>query len=187
MNFYSQAGQDRFVHAVLGGKGTFLDVGCNHPIEKSNTYGLEQQAGWTGLLVDNDLYCCSICKAARSSSVILADATKIAWPDVLANHGLALHFDYVSLDVDAASLAALQNLLRAGISFKVATVEHDAYRFGHGPRNAMRELLVAAGYELVAGDVMDQGQPFEDWWVVAGGPAVPSRFNRHGVNWQEMV
>jgi len=32
--------------------GFFLDVGCGHPIQASNTYYLEKQLGWTGIGVD---------------------------------------------------------------------------------------------------------------------------------------
>ena len=32
--------------------GFFLDVGCGHPIQASNTYYLEKHLGWTGFGVD---------------------------------------------------------------------------------------------------------------------------------------
>ncbi len=32
--------------------GFFLDVGCGHPIQASNTYYLEKDLGWTGIAVD---------------------------------------------------------------------------------------------------------------------------------------
>jgi hypothetical protein len=54
MNSYSQAGQDRFVHALIPGDvGTFLDIGCAGK-EGSNTLGLEE-LGWTGILMDSRL------------------------------------------------------------------------------------------------------------------------------------
>jgi FkbM family methyltransferase len=33
-------------------RGVFLDVGCGHPIQASNTYYLEKDLGWTGIAVD---------------------------------------------------------------------------------------------------------------------------------------
>jgi FkbM family methyltransferase len=33
-------------------KGFFLDVGCGHPIDDSNTYYLEERLGWSGIGVD---------------------------------------------------------------------------------------------------------------------------------------
>jgi len=50
---YAQVGEDRILfHLVSSSKSRFyVDVGCNHPIEKSNTY-LLYQMGWRGLCID---------------------------------------------------------------------------------------------------------------------------------------
>ena len=39
-----------FFHDRRG--GFFLDVGCGHPIQDSNTYYLEKHLGWSGIAVD---------------------------------------------------------------------------------------------------------------------------------------
>ena len=39
-----------FLHDQRG--GFFLDVGCGHPIQDSNTYYLEKHLGWSGIGVD---------------------------------------------------------------------------------------------------------------------------------------
>jgi hypothetical protein len=163
---YSQAGQDQWVFdtLVVGAAqmtGTFLDIGCADPVTWNNTYALEL-VGWRGLLADNDSHACQLCRAKRQSLVIQQDVTKMDWSRVLPPY----NFDYLSLDVDSATQAALECLLRDGVTWRMATIEHDSYRFGPGPRSAMRKMLYGAGYVCFKEDVCaTPGMPFEDWWV----------------------
>jgi hypothetical protein len=166
---YSQVGQDIWIYenqVVRRGitKGTFLDVGACHPTELSNTYALEQ-LGWRGILCDNDPGACTLLREQRRGIVVEIDVTKFDW-EMISNLPVLIPFNYLSLDVDAASLAALENLLSHGVTFEMATCEHDRYRFGNGPRDKMRDLLRAAGYIMHRGDVkgMDGFSEFEDWW-----------------------
>ncbi len=166
MKLRSQAGQDLFVILMLGDRaqGSFLDIGCCHPVTISNTFALEQ-AGWRGLLIDNDPGAIELCTLHRKSPVIQGDATRMAWVHLLGNHGLLPMIDYLSLDIDEATLAALKSLPLDVVRFRVITIEHDSYRNDGVPRDAMRQLLHAAGYTLVCADVMHNGCAFEDWYV----------------------
>lgn len=166
---HSQAGQDAWAFDTLTGSRapvpssrTFLDVGCNHPVQINNTLALEK-LGWRGILIDNDAYCVDLCRQHRQSPVYDADSTKFDYAALPIKD-----FDYLSLDVDAATLDTLRKILADGITFRVATIEHDGYRFGPGPRDAMRELLTAAGYKLERADVCHPGSPncpYEDFWI----------------------
>jgi hypothetical protein len=165
MKSYSQAGQDLFTDAVLRGKrnGAFLDIGACHPVQLSNTYALETERGWTGLLCDLDPGACKLLLAQREAEVIEGDATQVDWLTELEG---AKRIDYLSLDVDGATLSVLQKLPLESVRFSVATIETDFYRFGPGPRDAMREIMVSAGYFCVCSDVQSSdGLPYEDWWV----------------------
>lgn len=53
-NQYSQLGQDLLVGFLLNNKrdGYFVDFGATNGIEKSNTYLLEKQYGWNGILCE---------------------------------------------------------------------------------------------------------------------------------------
>lgn len=159
----SQVGQDRWAWETLGpGPHTFLDIGCGHTQERSNTWTLETEFGWTGLRVDQG----EVHGPARSSPFVRADATAQDWQALLKQHHLWPSVDYLSLDVDEATPRVLAALpFSQGWSFKCATIEHDSYRFGDGPRLVMRSLLLRHGYTLARADVEDQGLKFEDWWV----------------------
>lgn len=164
----SQAGQDRWVEAILVTAmgirdGSFLDIGACHPVELSNTYGLEQ-IGWRGLLVDNDPGAVALCQQHRQSRVVQGDATALDWQELL-HRDFGHLIDYLSLDVDGATEDTLRGLLASGIRFRCATVEHDRYRFGQDKADRIRAQLLAAGYELICKDVTSEGHPFEDWWV----------------------
>lgn len=157
----SQAGQDRFVYDLLGHdfKGTFLDIGCSHPMEISNTYALNR-LGWTGLAVDNtDIYALFY-KFDRENEFIQENATTIVYDELK-------DFDYGSFDVDGATLDALKNALKQGLKFRVITVEHNLYLGGEWiiTRKRIRDLLVQHGYTMICEDVCHVGLPFEDWWV----------------------
>lgn len=187
---FSQAAQDRFVFEVLVQpenllKGRFLDVGCSHPVERSNTYALEK-LGWTGWLIDRDQFACNLCEERRSAVVICEDAAKVDWQARCPYPVI----EYLSLDVDENTLDALRAILKAGWRFRVITVEHDAYRFGPLPRIAIREALDAAGYRLVCGNVRAAtGEEFEDWYV--DPKLVPiaqyERFICDGKKWNEIL
>lgn len=159
----SQAAQDRFAHDIIGDLGTFLDIGSGHPIEISNSYALEK-LGWKGLCVDEgdveELY-----KQHRKSKFVRTDSTKCDFGKLITENFESPNIDYLSLDVDQATLPTLHNLLKSKARFKVITVEHDRYRFGQETADKMRLLFENAGYTLVCKDVCSHGIPYEDWWV----------------------
>ena len=56
MNSHSQAAQDIFVQSITKQKrdGHFLEIGSNHPITHNNSYVLENEYSWKGLMVEYD-------------------------------------------------------------------------------------------------------------------------------------
>lgn len=176
MNFYSQAGQDQFVHKLLPiTNGTFWDIGCGG-LEISNTLALEQ-VGWRGLLMDNSPEA-QKASVGRISRFILADATIYRFPE-------PERIDYLSLDIDAGTLSALMNLPLNKTRFSIITIEHDAYRFGDTLRAPMRKILKNFGYNLVCADVKNP-DPFEDWWVDDLLWDKANRFLSSGMMWTDI-
>ena len=52
--FYSQVGQDEWLYEYFAGKtsGIFVDVGAHDGVSLSNTYLLEREYNWSGLLIE---------------------------------------------------------------------------------------------------------------------------------------
>lgn len=181
INSRGESGQDCFAFEHCGRKknGTFIDIGCNEPKNWNNTYALEE-VGWRGPLIDiNPEYAAAI-EQERESSFYCADARTIDWWDILKFTGN--HVDYLSLDIDEnqlceVTLAVLKNLFDYRVTWKCATIEHDAYRHGDHPRASIRKLMYQQGYKLYRADVeigqfrggdpnwKGNGKPFEDWWI----------------------
>jgi hypothetical protein len=212
MKSYSQAAQDRFVHKLIVEPeqlktGTFLDIGCCHPTEISNTFGLEE-IGWLGILFDIDPNACELCRQKRRSPVVEGNAVTNDYRRLLLE-GLwntnepikhiipfrrplfdgPLVIDYLSLDIDSGTDDVLAALPLDSVRFRIITLEHDAYRFGDRPRRRMRDMLKAHGYDLVCSDVCSLDMmPYEDWFVHPG--EIPfSRWENlicNGKSWQEI-
>lgn len=177
---YSQAGQDMFAYTLCAtDSGTFLDIGACYPVSANNSYGLERK-GWSGITVDNCADYAPHYAGVRKAPLTVLDMTAIDWDRFIADHPILQNtVDYLSLDIDAATLPALRRFPFDRLRFRVMTVEHDAYRFGDGARQEMRSILASAGYELIAADVIVQYSddacpqavalngllPFEDWYV----------------------
>lgn len=195
MKSYSQAGQDLFVDAILEGKraGIFVDFGCCHPIEISNSYALESQLEWTGLLVDSDPGAIDLCRKHRSSIVCQGDATSPAlWKDMLIDTlwGTGA-IDYLSADIDGATHDALLAVFSTGRRFRFITCEHDLYApGGEGRRAAIESTLIRNGYDLLCRNVhSSDGHPFEVWAVDPKlvNMDVAERYRSDGLKWSEIL
>lgn len=162
----SQASQDLFVYALSKKEnGLFFDIGSNHPIKINNTYALEQ-LGWKGYLFDIDNSWKSLTESTRTSKFICADVSTYNWLSFLEQEGLfGKTFDYLSFDVDEASLSTLRRFPFDKIQFNICTVEHDRYRFGINVANEMRDIMIRNGYKLLCKDICNDGYPYEDWYV----------------------
>lgn len=174
---YSQAGQDRFVAAVLDHKreGFFLEIGSNNPVEINNTYALEKCLDWRGLGVDNSGDSMVAFEQHRVSPFYLTDAAQPQnWlAAVRQMYELVgrrveepLVLDYLSADIDQATLEFVRNFPFDQIKFRVITVEHDAYRNGAQYRRDILDVLLENRYDVLATDVCDNGLSFEVWAVM---------------------
>lgn len=178
----SQAGQDIFAWKCGPLIGTFVDIGSAHGVKWSNSYALEV-LGWSGILCDASEEARQSAITLRRSTFVLGDASKVDWNSLLNKDW----YDYLSLDVDAATLDTLKALPLNRVRFGAITIEHDAYRFGDGPRAGMRQILSSLGYVIIASDVSNDGFPFEDWWVDPSIASKAENFKAAGKSWQEVV
>lgn len=193
MKSYSQSGQDIWVVAMTEGLmgGFFLDIGCNHPTSINNTWLLESEFGWMGILVDILSGC-----EARKGRFFQCDAVNPTPELREAYHQMPSVVDFLSLDVDEATLGAFKTLPWGTHRFRVACIEHDTYCRGPATRDAIRTAMFGMGYTLVGMDVCvrfpDSSSPlgsFEDWWVDPAlvKPELIQGFTCQNKEWNEIV
>ena len=166
---YSQAGQDLAAAEVCNKTGGFfLDLGCNDPIFHNNTYLLEKELGWTGILVDIQKPLVEKCREVRTerNSYVCCNLITTKITDILDNIGCPKHIDYISFDVDDATTSVLGGFDFDKYSFSFLTFEHDLYRIGPDLKVLANKLLLNKGYKLYRENVCaSPTEIFEDWYI----------------------
>jgi len=171
MKSYSQCGQDLFVHYLTDGKaGKFLDLGCSLPKKINNTYLLELN-GWDGISLDIQDF--KQQWKERQCKFIQSDCLNVNYNDLLKDYYTEKTIDYLTLDMEGCGdrFRLLQKIIASEYTFKIITIEHDAYigdSFVKNEQIPQRELLESKGYRLICSDVSHDNHPnlfFEDWWV----------------------
>lgn len=160
--FNSKQGQDQFVYHLLGDiKGYFIDIGAMTPIYANNTFVFEQQ-GWKGLSFEKN----KTNKWNRDTKCIIDDVTTLDLEKIFKEEKVPNIIDYLTVDVDSATLKALELIPFDKHQFKILTVEHDYYRNKHD-RDKIRAILLSKGYQIYAEDILlhKDRYPFEDWWI----------------------
>jgi hypothetical protein len=176
----SQAGQDIFVLNVLKGKrnGVYVEIGSNCPVSvNNNTYVLESNYGWTGLMIEYDQSFENLYKAHRPCShYIINDARYVNYREFLDSNQYPLNIDYLQIDLDVNNRSTLDTLILLDntvfdkYKFAIVTFEHDIYTGNwFDTRKRSREIFMNRGYVLVFPDIKvfygGQYVPFEDWYV----------------------
>lgn len=158
--------QDIYALVVFGKehKGTFVDLGCRHPILHNNTYLLEQY-GWSGIAVDFSDYTEEWLQSRPNSKYLNKDVFVLDFKKEFDDFGFSETIDFLSIDLDnpGSRFLALQNvLLHSGRDFKAITIEHDSYRNENVPfeKIPQRKLLSSLGYILVK-----DCHVIEDFWI----------------------
>jgi hypothetical protein len=167
---YSDAHQDAVALKILGKKGYYLDIGCSDGVDNNNTLLLEQEE-WTGILLDNNQNHIDRAIYNRpNSKAECIDVTQFGViKNILSKYNAPKLIDYISLDVDDASLDCLINLPLDEYRFKFMTFEHDIYA-GRPDCFARKKyapiILAKYGYIPISEDVLYiEGKPYEDWFV----------------------
>lgn len=175
----SQALQDLFVINILKNKqnGYFLEIGANHPITCNNTYMMEKEYGWKGLMIEYDSSFEQLYKDLRPNSIYrIEDARLVDYRGILDANAFPCNIDYLQIDLDVNNKSTLDTLLLLDntcfdkYKFATITFEHDIYTGNYfNTREISREIFKKRGYELVFPDVAvfyEGGYcPFEDWYV----------------------
>lgn len=173
---YSQSSQDLFVLHMTKYKknGTFLEIGSNDPISTNNTYILESQYGWTGIMVEYDTSFMNAYKQMRPNSVhVFEDARNVDYASLTSKYS---SMDYLQIDLDVNNRSTLDTLelldrtVFDNTKFATVTFEHDIYTGNYyDTREKSREIFAKRGYKLVFPDVSVYFNGgicvFEDWYV----------------------
>ena len=175
----SQALQDLFVISILQNKnnGYFVEIGSNHPITCNNTYMMEKEYGWKGLMIEYDSSFEQLYKDLRPNSIYrISDARLVDYRGILDTNAFPCNIDYLQIDLDVDNKSTLDTLVLLDntcfdkYKFATITFEHDIYTGNYfNTREISREIFKKRGYELVFPDVavFFEGRhcPFEDWYV----------------------
>lgn len=182
MESYSQASQDAFVLYFNDYKTnkTFLEIGSNHPINGNNSYLLETQYDWKGIMIEYEPEFENLYKLYRKSKYIIADATKLNYVDILNDfcktNNINNTIDYLQIDLEVENNSTLECLynFRDNVfdkyTFGVITFEHDFYRdIDKNTRQISRNIFNKFGYILLFPDITlwndNKYCNFEDWYV----------------------
>ena len=177
MSYRGQAEQDKFVLNILKEKrdGFFLEIGSNHPIDINNSYKLESEYNWKGIMVEYDSSYLSLYKEHRKNSVhIIQDASKLNYKETFETNNVPLNIDYLQIDLEVSNGSTIDTLekLNAEIfdtyKFASVTFEHDIYHTNYkNTRLRSREIFMNRGYYRVFDDINNKSiiTPYEDWYV----------------------
>jgi hypothetical protein len=168
-NNYAQSMQDMFVLSMLDGKknGVYVEIGADQPRVISNTYLLETEFDWMGVSFEVDGDKVQFFNTMRRNQCICADATKFDYKFLFEERNYPKQIDYLQLDIEPAeqTLNALKALPLDEYRYSVITYETDVYCDGPDSQDEQARILKSHGYQLVAKNVMNEGNPYEDWWV----------------------
>ena len=167
---WSQAYQDLFVLTMLDGKkkGKYLEIGANHPTDFNNCVLLETEYGWKGVSVDIEQKFVDLFNSQRENKCELADGRTFDYVAAFKKKKWKTkQLDYLSLDCEPSmvTFSILKSLPLNEYRFSVITYEHDSYADGDTARDLSRKHLNKYGYKLVAADVCNGNNPYEDWYI----------------------
>ena len=187
INYNGAAGQDKFVLNINKFKkdGYFLEFGSQEPISANNTYLLESEYGWKGLMFEwEEKYAPKYEKhRGEDTTYIIGDAVEHDYSELFTKLEVPEVIDYLQIDLEPGMLTPLTLLQKLNEQvmdnhkFATITFEHDIYcgeqnskhNVGgewngwrpydyndfHRVRDESRKILEERGYVRVFSDVND--------------------------------
>ena len=174
-NWFSQAGQDKWVDLILKGKknGYFLDIGAGDGWGDSNTFYFEDKLGWTGICVECGVQDYLKCKSLRKKSIttplaIWSSETDLSFAIgshsvhtsgfglpvkaitlkmLFEKYNVPTEIDYISLDIEGSDVEALKGFPWGTHKVAAWTVEHNLYlKKDPTMKNGIYDILSKNGY-----------------------------------------
>lgn len=158
---------DTMALLLCGKNGRYLEIGAHKPIKANNTALLELN-GWNGISLELSQRMEKMwADAGRKPTIVIADAIKFDYDGLTDKE-----FDFIQYDIDPAAntFKALYSTIKANLSTKFITYEHDLYRDpSHNAfKSQAREMLHKRGYKSLFENVPVLDGPkyiHEDWYV----------------------
>ena len=175
INSRSQIGQD--IYALICNKfkndGFFIEIGSHDPEKNSNTYLLDKDYNWKGIMIEYDKNFIIPYRNIRPNMIhIFENAIKIDYEKLFQDNNVPYHIDYLQIDIEAtngSTINALINLEKVMDKYKFGcvTFEHDIYRENnkYNTRSKSREIFEKHGYILVLPNICSNNKCFEDWYL----------------------
>tara|TARA_B100001778_G_C18601082_1_gene637262 strand:- start:2021 stop:2686 length:666 start_codon:yes stop_codon:yes gene_type:complete len=180
--FNGQAEQDKFILNILNFKknGYFIEIGSNHPVSINNTYLLEKDYNWKGIMIEYSNKWLNGYKQLRQNSIhIINDATKIDYKKMFQNNDVPNNIDYLQIDLEPANgstlatLKKIDNEVMDNHKFATITFEHDCRKdlyhldIIQKTRIESRKILKERGYFCLFEDIHNfhPDYTYEDWYV----------------------
>lgn len=175
--YYGQAHQDKYVLNVLKEKrnGFFLEIGSNDPVFINNTYLLESQYDWRGIMVE---YCPRFLQSYKekrpNSTHVIQNAITIDYKKLLEDNNAPTNIDYLQIDLEVENGSTIDALIKMDneifdkYKFATITFEHDNYCDNYlDVRGRSREIFAKRGYYRVFDDIYNNSPElvYEDWYV----------------------
>ena len=158
--YNGQAQQDKFALKLLHEKqnGFFVECGSHDPIHINNTYLLEKQYGWRGIMIEYDPNYLNSYKEHRPNSIhVIQDATTIDYKQLFEINQVPSTIDYLQIDLEPFHGSTLQTLQKLDnevmdtYQFATVTFEHDMYGkmdIYLQTRNKSREIFKRRGFDF---------------------------------------
>ena len=166
---YSQSMQDLFVLSMLDGKkqGVYVEIGADKPKVINNSWMLELQYDWKGVSFEIDESKVEYFNIVRQNKCVCTDATTFDYKPLFDEREYPKQIDYLQVDCEPPeiTLQCLKQLPLNDYRFSVITFETDLYDGGHEVEKEQWEILCSLGYQRVAKNVENEGNPYEDWWI----------------------
>ncbi len=177
--FNGHAYQDLFVLYFNKCKrmGYYVEIGSAWPKHTNNTYILEKDLDWRGIMIEYDeSYLESYITERPNSIHVMKDATEIDYLELFKENNVPEIVDYLQIDLEVDNESTLKVIklfdkyIFDKYKFATITFEHDFYRGDfYNTRFISRQILHKRGYVLLFPDVgigIDtEFSSFEDWWV----------------------
>lgn len=156
-NKSAEAKVDRFAYGLSGPGGTYIEIGSQKPVQRSNTVALEQQ-GWCGFGIELDTRNQRHWPGDRTNHIYWEDATVFDYRKAAEEQGLPNRINFLQADIEppANTFAALKRVIESGLVFDFIAFEHDIYCQDVDYDVIATDYLLSNGYKVAVYNVCAQ-------------------------------